>query len=69
MNSNQCKHGFNVDSNGNHIIPKEKSTAELTDEANKLLPAVNTVEPNTKLEEKKMGQLRNLQDYLKTIDN
>ena len=53
MNSNQCKHGFNVDSNGNHIIPKEKSTAELTDEANKLLPAVNTVEPNTKLEEKR----------------
>lgn len=60
MNSNQCKHGFNVDSNGNHIIPKEKSTAELTDEANKLLPAVNTVEPNTKLEEKKDGTVKEL---------
>lgn len=39
-NKGKCKHGFYTDPNGYHIVPepeKEKSTAELIDEAKKLL--------------------------------
>jgi hypothetical protein len=49
MNKRECAHGFELDSRGFHIhnSEKEKSTAELIEEANKLFQTPKTVPVKT----------------------
>jgi hypothetical protein len=63
--SNKCKHGFDVDKNGNHIIPR--TTDELIEEAKKI---INRKEPTEEPKQKPQPNIneikrlaRLLQDY------
>lgn len=58
----KCRHGYEVDKNGNHIIPK--STAELIAEAKKLLRTPETIPVKTKQQKEFQATIQKWKEYL-----
>lgn len=71
MNSNKCRHGFDVDANGNHIIPnlpptptQQEKKQEQEQWLNRKAKELELEEANRKKKEGTVQQLAKLlQDY------